>query len=94
MTLRSQGFYVTLPSNASLNVFKNNTSSSFREDLAQYLHLDGAWEVAVTEISYPYTWFNLPNDMAYFEWRKKSDAENMLISKKYFFMVFMRILTC
>lgn len=75
MTLRSQGFYVTLPSNASLNVFKNNTSSSFREDLAQYLHLDGPWEVAVTKTSYPYTWFNLPNDMAYFEWRKKSDAE-------------------
>lgn len=75
MTLRSQGFYVTLPSNASLNVFKNNTSSSFREDLAQYLYLDGPWEVAVIKISYPYTWFNLPNDMAYFEWRKKSDAE-------------------
>lgn len=75
MTLRSQGFYVTLPSNANLNVFKNNTSSSFREDLAQYLYLDGPWEVAVIKISYPYTWFNLPNDMAYFEWRKKSDAE-------------------
>lgn len=75
MTLRAQGFYVTLPSNASLNVFKNNTSSSFRVDLAHHLNLDGAWEVALTEISYPYTWLNIPNDKAYFECRKKSDAE-------------------
>lgn len=75
MTVRSQGFYVTLPSNASLNVFKTNTSSCFRVDLAQHLNLDGAWEVALTEISYPYTWLNLPNDKAYFECRRKGDAE-------------------
>uniref|UniRef100_A0AAZ1WYR3 Uncharacterized protein n=1 Tax=Oreochromis aureus TaxID=47969 RepID=A0AAZ1WYR3_OREAU len=71
MSLRAQGFYVTLPSNASLNVFKNNTSSSFRVDLAHHLNLDGAWEVALTEISYPYTWLNIPNDKAYFEFRKR-----------------------
>lgn len=31
--------------------------------------------MALTEISYPYTWLSLPNDKAYFEWRKKSDDE-------------------
>jgi len=69
-TVEDEGFYVTLPSNASLNVFKNNTSSSFRVDLAQHIDLEGSWQVALTEISYPHTWHNAPRDQAYFEWRK------------------------
>ena len=66
-----EGFYVTLPSNASLNVFKNNTSSSYQVDLAQHIDLEGPWEVALAEISYPHTWFNVPIDAGFFDWREK-----------------------
>ena len=72
-TVEDEGFYITLPSNSSLNVFKNNTSSSFRVDLAQHINLEGSWQVALTEISYPYTWHNAPRNLAYFEWRKKGE---------------------
>ena len=45
-------FYVTLPSNASMNVYKNNLISDFRTDLLVPLKLDGPWEVALTKIIY------------------------------------------
>lgn len=97
MTLRSQGFYVTLPSNASLNVFKNNTSSSFREDLAQYLHLDGPGRWLSLKLPIPIhgsisqmIWHTLNGGKRVMQ----SRSPLMLISKKYFFMVSMRILTC
>lgn len=63
-----EGFYVTLPSNASLNVFTENTIASYRVDLAQHLHLEGPWQVALTEISYPHTWYNTPKDNSFFHW--------------------------
>lgn len=56
------GFYVTLPSNADLNVFKNNTISSYCVNLARHINLEGSWQVAFTEISYPHTWHNVPED--------------------------------
>lgn len=68
----NEGFYVTLPSNASLNVFKDNKSSSFKVDLPQHIDLQGRWEVALTEISYPHTWFNLPHQHNYYDWREKT----------------------
>ncbi|KAL7382483.1 hypothetical protein ABVT39_023224 [Epinephelus coioides] len=66
-----EGFYITLPSNASAHVFKNNTGSSFHVVLAQHIDLEGPWQVALMEISYLHTWHNIPQDVAYFEWRKK-----------------------
>lgn len=50
-----EGFYVTLPSNVSLDVFTENTISKYHVDLAEHLHLEGPWQVALTEISYPHT---------------------------------------
>lgn len=73
--VEDDGFYITLPSNASKDVFKNNTGSSFRVNLAQHIDLEGPWQVALAEISYPHTWHNLPDHVAYFEWRKVNDEE-------------------
>lgn len=79
--ISSKGFYITLPSIASLSVFKKNKSSHFKVDLPQHIDLEGPWEVGLCEISYPHTWFNLPSQYAYYEWRAKvkegkSDAES------------------
>ncbi|GLD70774.1 uncharacterized protein AKAME5_002209200 [Lates japonicus] len=63
---KDEGFFITLPSNASLNVFKDNKSSSYRVDLAQHIDLEGRWEVALTQISYPHTFYTIMQDDAYF----------------------------
>ncbi len=39
--ISGEGFYITLPSNACLDVFKNDTSSSCHMDLAQRIDLEG-----------------------------------------------------
>lgn len=54
------GFYVTLPSNASGKVFSENTSSAFTVQLARPLDLHGEWEVGLAEIQYPHTWRTIP----------------------------------
>lgn len=43
-------FYITLPSNSSMNVFKNNTVSNFTTALSSTINLDGSWVVALSKI--------------------------------------------
>ena len=54
-------FYLTLPSNASLNEFPNNKTTSYRVKLQQSIDLEGVWEVGLYSISYPNTWYTLQN---------------------------------
>ena len=46
-------FTVELVSNSSFDCYPNNTLSSFTNFLPQQISLDGEWEVAITELSYP-----------------------------------------
>ena len=48
-----------LVSNASMNVFKDNTLSSFTNILPEQIDLEGTWEVALSEISYPAMYLNV-----------------------------------
>lgn len=50
---RQDQFYLTLPSNSSMNYFPNNTSANFTTHLPHPISLDGSWEVALDEIHYP-----------------------------------------
>jgi hypothetical protein len=54
-------FYLTHPSNASLDIFPDNINktTSFRVILPQPVELDGNWEVRLYSISYPNTWYAL-----------------------------------
>ena len=52
-------FYLTRPSNASLSVFPENTTASFRAKLPQSVDLTGDWEVGLYSLTYPRTWNNL-----------------------------------
>lgn len=36
-------------------------------DLAHHIDLDGQWEVAVTDISYPHTWYTVKKEQAFFQ---------------------------
>lgn len=53
------GFYITLPSNTSVNLFPENTSSAFTVRLFKPLDLRGEWEVGLVEIQYPRTWYTI-----------------------------------
>ena len=46
-------FTIELVSNASSGLFPDNTLSSFTNFLPDQVNLDGQWEVAILEISYP-----------------------------------------
>ena len=46
-------FTIELVSNASAEMFPDNTLSSFTNFLPEQLNLEGQWEVAISEISYP-----------------------------------------
>ena len=58
----STQFYVTLPSNASLSLYPDNTLSSYTTRLVDQINLTGNWEVAITEIHYPFSWYNVTDD--------------------------------
>ena len=52
-------FYVTLPSNSSMNFYPDNTLTHFITKLHQPLQLIGTYEVALSEIIFPFNW--IPN---------------------------------
>lgn len=54
-------FYVTLPSNSSMNYFPENTQSSYRTKLSSPLVLVGDWEVGLSEVFLSRNWFNIGN---------------------------------
>ena len=57
--LKMSSFTVELVSNASFDCYPNNTLSSFTNFLPEQINLDGEWEVAITELSYPSLYQNI-----------------------------------
>lgn len=52
-------FYLTLMSNSSLSFYSENKTSSFTAHLPQKVRLVGEWVVALSEMHYPYNFFNV-----------------------------------
>ena len=52
-------FYVTCPSNSSMQLYPNNTLSRFTVKLNKEMELSGQWEVGLCEIQYPTSWHNI-----------------------------------
>ena len=52
-------FYLTLPSNASIKMYPNNTLAHYITDLPRRIDLTGEWECGLAEIQYPHTWYNI-----------------------------------
>ena len=51
---------ITLPSNACMSLFKDNTISSYRVELPKRLTYEGPHEVGLTGFMYNRTWYNFP----------------------------------
>ena len=56
-------FYLTLPSNSSMEYYPENTLTSFTTRLPNSIRLEGDWDVGLVEIQYPHNWYNIPEDM-------------------------------
>ena len=54
-----KSFTIELVSNASAQLFPDNTLSTFTNFLPEQLNLDGQWEVAISELSYPSMYQNV-----------------------------------
>ena len=54
-----ESFLIELVSNASAQLFPDNTLSPFTNFLPEQLNLDGQWEFAISEISYPSMYQNV-----------------------------------
>ena len=46
-------FYLTLPSNSSMDYYPQNTVAQYTTKLNSTIELDSDWEVGLTEISFP-----------------------------------------
>ena len=54
-------FYLTLSSNASMNVYPNNKIGSYCVKFPQTIDLNGEWQVGLYSITYSNTWYTLQN---------------------------------
>ena len=63
--MESNEFYVTLPSNASLDVYPNNTLTKYTVRLPRTLYMKEGYEVALAEIMYPVLWLTLKRSIDY-----------------------------
>ena len=52
-------FFITLPSNVKSITSEPNTIANYITKLPQRIILNGKWQVALVEISYPLTWYNI-----------------------------------
>ena len=57
--MSDQGFFVQFPSNASMNIYENNTLSSYTNNFEQPLVLNEEYDVGLAEIQFPQNWNNI-----------------------------------
>ena len=68
---------IELVSNASMNVYPNNTIASFTNFLPEQIYLDGEWEVALLEVAYPNLYHNISDGR--FRYKEDEHDENLEI---------------
>ena len=52
-------FYMTLPNNASMKTYFDNTLTHYITALPQRIDLTGEWKCGLAEFQYPHTWYNV-----------------------------------
>jgi len=77
-------FYITLPSDSSAAYYPNNTVARFVTRLPERIRLEGDYEMALAEIIYPHTWYNVDNaDEKYWITAVTKECSNVLRSGYY-----------
>ena len=67
-------FTIELVSNASGELFRDNTLSSFTNFLPEQVNLQGQWEITISEISYPSMYQNITEEKFKFFDKKLSKS--------------------
>ena len=65
--MSSDHFHMTLPSNASMDIFPDNTAAQYVTKLPRSLDLAGDWSVSLKEISTPLAFDNIPSEFCKFQ---------------------------
>jgi len=60
--MSENGFYLTLPSNASLDLHPDNTLTRYTTALPQRISLSGQWECGLVEMQYSHSWYNVTSE--------------------------------
>lgn len=60
-----ENFYIVLPSNVK-DVYNKNTIGTYKTKLPKRFLLKGKWEVGLTEITYPKTYYNIESPQTFF----------------------------
>ena len=75
-------FHITLPSNVITDAFPNNTSSDYEIPLPTAIDFGGStYEVALAEIFFPHTWYNIPDTLRTVSFRWIGRAANVGLKK-------------
>ena len=53
------GFFLTLPSNSSMDFYPSNKLSSYMTKLPETINLEGQYEVGLSQILYTHSWSNI-----------------------------------
>ena len=72
-----EAFKIELVSNASAQIFPANTLSSFKNFLPEQLDLEGQWDVAILEKSYPSMYQNVTEGKLTFFDKKLSKSSEL-----------------
>jgi hypothetical protein len=73
-------FYVILPSDSSASSYPNNTVARFVTKLPERIRLEGDYEIALAEIIYPHSWYNVDNTDGIY-WLAVSQKHNATFAK-------------
>ena len=74
-----ESFTIELVSNASAQLFPDKTLSPFTNFSPQQLNLDGQWDVAISEISYPSLYRNVTGGKFMFSEKKTFKVFRILL---------------
>jgi len=72
-------FYLTLPSDSSSKYYPENTTASFKTKLSDRIDLDGEYEVGMTQLIYPHSWYNFNNSDKNMYISFKPDEEDEIV---------------
>ena len=62
--------FLTLPSNSSTDIYRENKLSDYTVHLPKEINLSGSWELGLFEILYPNSWYNIDTNKCYIFYRR------------------------
>jgi hypothetical protein len=81
---QSSDFFVTLPSNSSLDYYRKNQPSNYKVKLPYPVSLNGKWEVGLAEITYLRSWPTISPNATFNYTSNGREVHRFVISEGYY----------